>query len=121
MGQIGQVGQADGKIGEHFSAQTTSTSSPPNEAIYGIDSAISVSAGNSHTCAALEDGSMRCWGQMHGLGIGAATGQANIWSYERNVPTEVPGFSFLPSGEGFNRPYGYVPHVRAGVRRHAER
>jgi surface protein len=109
MGQIGQVGQADGKIGEHFSAQTTSTSSPPNEAIYGIDSAISVSAGNSHTCAALEDGSMRCWGQMHGLGIGSATGQANIWSYERNVPTEVPGFSFLPSGEGFNRPYGYVP------------
>lgn len=106
MGQIGQVGQTGGEIGEVFGVHT---SSPPNEAIYGIDSAISVSAGLAHTCAALEDGSMRCWGQMHGLGIGAATGQANIWSYQRNVPTEVPGFSFLPSGEGFNRPYGYVP------------
>jgi len=107
MGQIGQVGQTGGNIGGgNVGAHT---SSPPNEAIYGIDSAISVSAGYSHTCAALEDGSMRCWGEMHGLGIGAATGQANIWSYERNVPTEVPGFSFLPSGEGFNRPYGYVP------------
>ena len=105
MGQIGQVGQT-GRIGDVFSNTNTNQ---PTGAIYGIDSAISVSAGQHHTCAALEDGSMRCWGQMHGLGIGAATGQDNIWSWERDVPTEVPGFSFLPSGEDFNRPYGYVP------------
>ncbi|MDA8838829.1 hypothetical protein N9N26_06185, partial [Candidatus Poseidoniales archaeon] len=50
-------------------------------------SAVSVSAGNHHTCAVLDDGSLKCWGRnSYGeLGIGGTTG----WNVQYTTPQVV--------------------------------
>jgi hypothetical protein len=49
---------------------TTSDGSSPSIlpiAVVGVRGAVQVSAGDSHTCARLEDSSIQCWGQAPGL------------------------------------------------------
>jgi alpha-tubulin suppressor-like RCC1 family protein len=62
---------------------TGSSSHIPVEALAASEQAVAVSAGNSHTCALLSDGTVKCWGfNMEGsLGDGSTT--------NRNSPVTV--------------------------------
>ena len=61
------------------------------EDVTGITNAIDVSAGNTHTCAVLADGSVRCWG--HGgngqMGNGTTTGNNYIPVPVSNITNAV--------------------------------
>lgn len=56
-----------------------SAAEPTPVAVSGITNAIGIAAGGSHTCAALADGSVRCWGSDASgqLGDGLLTGNRN--------------------------------------------
>jgi alpha-tubulin suppressor-like RCC1 family protein len=58
-----------GQIGTQFGRQNEMTPAK----VFGISDAVKVTAGKSHTCAQISDGSVRCWGSNdHGqLGVGS--------------------------------------------------
>ena len=60
-------------------------------AVIGISTATALAAG-FHSCALLEDGTIRCWGdnQRGELGIGTFTGLPN---FGISTPVQVPGIS----------------------------
>ena len=64
-----------------------SSSTPVTVALTGVSPATDVEAGNRHTCARLEDGTVQCWGnnQMGGLGDGTTT--------DANTPVTVQPFA----------------------------
>ena len=72
LNNFGQLGQG-----------TTGGSSAAPVFVTGMASAISVSAGSSHTCAVLANGSVQCWGQGGRLGTILASTSA--------TPVEVSG------------------------------
>jgi alpha-tubulin suppressor-like RCC1 family protein len=55
--------------------------------------AVAVAAGSSHTCALLEDGSVRCWGINTGgqLGIGRTDSVGDDEPVLRGTPVQLPG------------------------------
>lgn len=53
--------------------------------VLGLDNAISVSAGASHTCSVLEDGGVMCWGYNLWGSLGDGTNE------EKNIPVQVLG------------------------------
>jgi alpha-tubulin suppressor-like RCC1 family protein len=73
---------AQGQLGDG-----TTTSSNIPVAVTGITTAISIDAGEAHTCAILSDGTARCWG---GNGNGQLGNGTNTSS---SVPVTVSGFS----------------------------
>lgn len=57
--------------------------------VEGLDSAVDIAAGEFHTCAALADGGVRCWGSnAHGQ-----LGQGDFSLPASNVPVDVPGIT----------------------------
>lgn len=70
-----------GQVGDGATYTLSSARTP----VPGVAGAISVAAGRSHACAALADGSARCWGGNDSgqLGDGSRT--------DRLVPVAVPG------------------------------
>jgi alpha-tubulin suppressor-like RCC1 family protein len=69
---------AEGQLGDG-----TSTASPTPITVSGLIGAVSVSGGEDHTCAALSDGSVDCWGS-------ASPFDSTVGSV---VPQRVPGVS----------------------------
>src|SRR5439155_133303 len=56
-------GQNDlGQLGNGTVSPTANTPNPTPVSVSGITTAVAVAAGGWHTCALLQDGSIRCWG-----------------------------------------------------------
>jgi alpha-tubulin suppressor-like RCC1 family protein len=79
----GQLG--DGVPLPHDDVDTFTTSPT---AVVGITNAVAIAAAEFHTCAALRDGTVKCWGTaaLNELGIADASASASI-------PRTVPGIS----------------------------
>ena len=77
-----------GQVGAGTNATSDIESNPVT--VTGISNAISVSAGNDHTCAVLSDGSVRCWGTAFSLGDGIST---NSFPSGHFKTVEVTGIS----------------------------
>ncbi len=60
--------------------------------VAGMDGAVSISAGQSHTCAALDDGAARCWGANNFGQLGSGV----VSETPPPAPVDVVG----PTGEG---------------------
>ena len=73
---------ADGQLGD---GSTTSSNVPV--AVVGITDAVSLAAGNSHTCAVLSDDTVTCWGDnLYGqLGNGS--------NVDSSTPVAVAGIT----------------------------
>ncbi|MDP7003393.1 MAG: hypothetical protein QGG21_00005, partial [Candidatus Thalassarchaeaceae archaeon] len=81
----------EGQLGDGSSYEvdgTISSSTPVNVALPSGRSATAVSAGGSHTCAVLDDGSVDCWGRNHKGQLGDGT----------NTDSPTPVSVSLPSG-----------------------
>ena len=76
------AGNTSGELGN---GTTTDSNAPA--AVASISNAVAVSAGHSHSCAALSDGSVKCWGANGNgqLGDGSTNDSAN--------PVTVSGIS----------------------------
>ncbi len=72
-----------GQLGD---GTTTSRSKAQNTNISGVESAVAVVAGESHTCALIANGTVRCWGANNDgqLGVGSSTAGST-------KPLPVPG------------------------------
>ena len=66
-------------------------SSTPLE-VQGISTAVELAAGWGHTCALLEDMTMKCWGSNQSLQLGTSSTAANF-----AVPALVPGLTNITS------------------------
>lgn len=77
------VGRNDYALLANDTAPSYAPASPSN--LFGLRGVRGVAFGMSHGCAALEDGTLRCWGRnLHGqLGTGSTRSRA--------IPTQVPG------------------------------
>jgi alpha-tubulin suppressor-like RCC1 family protein len=80
----------NGQLGDGTSRFTDKKNLPG--VVPGLSNVRNISAGNEHTCAVLEDGTVRCWGSNNfgQLGRGATTG-------ESFVPVVVSGLSNVRS------------------------
>jgi alpha-tubulin suppressor-like RCC1 family protein len=71
---------SNGQLGNAFGAETPGESGIPVD-VLGISNATQITAGNSHTCALLEDKSIKCWG----LGSSGQLGTGVVSSTYREV------------------------------------
>jgi len=78
---------SDGGTGGLGTGTALQTNSGPKVVVPGINDAISVSAGWSHSCAALTVGKVYCWGN----GGNGQLGNGN--NYSTNTPVEVVGIA----------------------------
>ena len=86
----GQLGLGDGKKADSYNTPqavnlgTNSLTSAPY-------TAQSLAAGDNHTCAILDDGSVRCWGRNTNgqLGLGHTTNQSASQAQAQNTPQAV--------------------------------
>jgi len=70
-----------GRLGD---GTTTLRNTPTQTSSLGADrTAVAITAGDSHTCAILDDGSVSCWGFNNGGRLGDGTGT------NRNTPTQT--------------------------------
>ena len=72
-------------------ATDVANSSTPLE-VQGISTAVELAAGWGHTCALLEDMTMKCWGSNQSLQLGTSSTAANF-----AVPALVPGLANITS------------------------
>jgi len=72
-------------------ATDVANSSTPLE-VQGISTAVELAAGWGHTCALLEDMTMKCWGSNQSLQLGTSSTAANF-----AVPALVPGLTNITS------------------------
>ena len=74
MGRSSVGGNGNGQLGI---GSNTNQNTPQQVSLGTGRSAMSVSTGPSHTCAILDDGSLKCWGYNYygQLGIGSTTNQ----------------------------------------------
>ncbi len=67
---------------------STTTDSRSPVAIFGLSGGVkSVTAGHRHTCALMEGGGVKCWGENASGGVGDGT------SINRSAPVDVPGMT----------------------------
>ena len=78
---------AAGQLGN----KTLVTTYKPGTAVAGLTTATSIAAGSSHSCAALADGTARCWGGNYDGGLGNGT------SNNATAPVAVKGLSGVAS------------------------
>ncbi len=70
-----------GQLGD---GTTTDRNTPTQTSSLGTDrTAVAITAGHSHTCAILDDGSVSCWGRNTYGGLGDGT------NTDRNTPTQT--------------------------------
>ncbi len=76
-----------GQLGIGTSGSTTSQTTPQSVDLGVGRTAVSVSLGSYHTCAILDDGSLKCWGHNNNgqLGIGSTTTQTTPQSVDLGV------------------------------------
>jgi len=81
--------QCWGTNGEHGLLGNNSTSVTPSTpvAVVGISNAVDVSASNGHSCAALSDGGVRCWGFNNAGRLGNGTYDDSL------TPAQVNGIT----------------------------
>ena len=74
---------------------TTSRNSPPSTPIDFGDgrTAVAVSLGGQHTCAILDDGSVKCWGYDNMGQLGTGTSSASYTTLSPSTPVDMYGTS----------------------------
>jgi len=77
----------DGQLGDGNGAAGKSSSLPV--VVSGISTALSVSAGDAHTCAVLAEGAIRCWG----AGVSGQLGNGSAGEEGSSVPVSVNGIT----------------------------
>src|SRR5438034_7035527 len=85
-------GQNDlGQLGNGTVSPTADTPNPTPVTVSGITTAVAISAGGWHTCALLQDGTVRCWGDntWGELGNGAVLVSPSPTSPVTPTPTPV--------------------------------
>ena len=83
-------GNSYGQLGNGTSGYRTSKSTPAP--VSNLTSVTQIALGNSHTCALINDGTVKCWGYNFSGQLGDGTsgyGGANFNDEDRNVPTAV--------------------------------
>ena len=95
---------SNGKLGNGFSSGTYST---PN-AVSGLGAVKTVSAGRTHTCAVLDNGSARCWGYNSNWQLGDGT------TTQSTSPVAVSGLGSVYSiSAGYNHTCALLDNGRA--------
>ena len=102
---------------------TTQQTTPQSVSLGTGRTAVSVSAGDSHTCAVLDDGSLKCWGRNNygQLGIGSTTQQTSpstVFLGTGRTPVSVSAGSFHTCAvldDGSLKCWGYNGNGRLGL------
>lgn len=110
---VGFLGNPSGETcGDHGEAVPCT---PEIRVIEGLDEVVSLAAGEFHACAALEDGTVRCWGSNAMLALGArdlANGLVHpVAGIEDALEVAAgDGFSCARSRDGETRCWGAQPY-----------
>ena len=86
---------------------TSNQNTPQSVSLGAGRTAVSVSAGDKHTCAVLDDGSLKCWGSGDSGQLGNGS-----WNDE-TTPTQISGLTATPAYAGSI--YGRPSSVTAGA------
>lgn len=85
---------ASGQVGDGATLSIAAARTP----VPGVDQAVDIATGADHTCAALADGTVRCWGANHSGQLGDDTGVDSV----RPVVVEgLDDVESLSAGSGF--------------------
>ncbi len=86
---------ADGRLGYGSTSDITSAAAAPPIALGAGRTAVAISAGEAHTCAILDTGSVRCWG-FGGNGRLGNDGTDSIGDTAGETPASVPPVNLGP-------------------------